>query len=76
MALLPVSTDAWVGRIRIEALAEIYVLAGKHDAALDRLEWLMSVPSIMSVGVLQADPLWDPLRDNPRFQRLLERYKQ
>jgi len=52
-------------------LARIYVLTGDYDAAIDRLEQVLSVPSIISVPLLRFDPLWDPLRDHPRFQRLL-----
>jgi serine/threonine-protein kinase len=53
-------------------LAEIYVMVGEHEAALDQLEYLLSIPCPISPPLLRADPLWDPLRDNPRFQALLE----
>lgn len=72
----PISADAWSGRFVFENVTEIYMLAGKHDVALDRLEWLLSVPSFISTRVLRADPLWDPLRNNPRFQQLLARYER
>ena len=44
---------------------------GEADAAIDRLAYLLSIPSDLSVPVLRVDPMWDRLRGNPRFQRLL-----
>ena len=57
------------------SLAQIYVQIGDYDAAVDRLEQVLSVPSIISVPLLRFDPLWDPLRDLPRFQALLAKYE-
>jgi hypothetical protein len=52
--------------------AEIAAMAGAHDVALDKLDWLLSVPSTVSVGILRASPIRDPLRDHPGFQALME----
>jgi serine/threonine-protein kinase len=57
-------------------LAEIYLMVGEYDAAIDQLERLLSMPSIISVPLLRFDPIWNPLRDHPRFQALLEKYEQ
>jgi len=73
--LLPDSVDALNGRSRIEDLARILTITGRHDAALDRLDYLLSVPGFMSVAVLRSDPQLDPLRDHPRFQALLEKHE-
>jgi serine/threonine-protein kinase len=69
--LLPMSKEAWRGAHRLEDLARIYTMVGEYDAAIDQLEALLAVPSPMSVPMLRIDPTWNPLRDHPRFQRLL-----
>jgi tetratricopeptide (TPR) repeat protein len=74
--MLPVSKDAVSGPFTVFDLAQIYTLVGEHDAALDQIEYLLSIPAgcAMSVAALRIDPRWDPLRDHPRFQKLLEDY--
>jgi serine/threonine-protein kinase len=72
--LIPVSEDAIWGPLLLEQLAQIYVKIGEYEAALEQLEILLSIPSECSVPVLRLDPIWDPLRDNPRFKQLLDKY--
>ncbi len=56
-------------------LARIYALTGESDRALERLEYLLSFPNYaFSVSLLRLDPNWDPLRNQPRFQKLLGKY--
>ena len=57
-----------------EARAMIFAQAGLVDETLSELESLLAGPSWTSVHMLQLDPRWDPIRDDPRFQALLERY--
>jgi eukaryotic-like serine/threonine-protein kinase len=52
-------------------LARIYMLVGEPEKALDQLEPLLKIPYFLSPGWLKIDPNFDPLRNNPRFQRLL-----
>jgi non-specific serine/threonine protein kinase len=70
--LLTVSKDALGGVFRVEDLALIYVMVGEYDAALDQIEYLLSIPSLVSVSLLRLDPRYDPLRNLPRFQKLLQ----
>ena len=70
--LLPVSREAWRGLYRVEALATIYVMIGDFDAAVNQLEDLLSRPGEMSIPLLRLDPAWDPLRNHPRFKKLIE----
>ena len=69
--LSPISKKAMYGTAQVVRLAEAYTTLGEPDAALDLLESLASVPSWMSYGYLRFEPALDPLRDNPRFQKLL-----
>ncbi len=58
------------GKIMTE-LAAALSNAGKEEEAIDLLEELLGRPSVLNLGRLKADPAWDPLRDNPRFQKLV-----
>jgi len=61
------------GRSVAEARAQILAQAGDTEGALDEIERLLAGPSPVSVHTLRLDPLWDPLRSNPRLQALLAR---
>ena len=73
--LMPISKDAVIGTDRAIELAKIYSRVDDSEKALDLIEELLSIPSMLSVGLLRLDPVWDPLRDHPRFQALLEKYE-
>ncbi len=68
--LLPVSKDAVYGLPYQFDLSYIYTILGENDLALDRIEYLLSIPSWLSPAWLAADPMWKPLRGLPRFQKL------
>jgi serine/threonine-protein kinase len=74
--LFPVSKDALQGPDLINNLAQIYVEVGEHEAALDQIEYLLSIPSGLTPPLLRIDPLWDPVRDHPQFQLLLEKHSK
>ena len=57
-------------------LAHIYTMVGDHDQALKQIEYLLSNPSWISVPYLEMDPRWNPLREDPRFQEILEKYRE
>ncbi len=71
VALLPVSRDAFGGAYNQHQLVRIYLLVGEPDKALDPLEPLLKIPYYLSPGWLKIDPTFAPLRDNPRFERLV-----
>jgi len=75
--LYPVSKDAFgIGTFRVRVLAYIHVMVGEYDASIDQIEYLLSIPSlIITVPLLRLHPDWDPLRDHPRFEALLEKYE-
>jgi TolB-like protein/Flp pilus assembly protein TadD len=74
--LMPVEKEAWKGVYRVEDLARVYVMVGEYDAAIDQLDYLLSIPGEISVPLLRIDPAWDPLHDHRRFQALLAKYEQ
>jgi TolB-like protein/Flp pilus assembly protein TadD len=71
VALDPVSKDARNGTYYQHQLVRIYMLVGEPEKALDQLEPLLKIPYFLSPGWLRIDPNFDPLRKNPRFQKLL-----
>jgi serine/threonine protein kinase/Tfp pilus assembly protein PilF len=70
--LLPETKDAWRGQYRVEDLARIYVMVGELDKAVEQIEHLLSIPGEMSIPLIKLDPAWDPLRNHPRFKKLIE----
>ena len=71
---MPISKDAMDGTFQSIELAKIYTQAGRLDQALALIDELLSMPCSLSTGLLRLDPVWDPLRDHPRFQEILEKY--
>jgi TolB-like protein/Tfp pilus assembly protein PilF len=69
--ILPVSKDAYYGPIRVTQMAEIEAQCGRADDALGHLAAVLAIPSLVSPGLLRADPIWAPLLADPRFQRLV-----
>jgi len=74
LQLMPVSKDALDGPVHVQRLARIYTILAEYDPAIEKLEYLLSIPSSLSVTWLKIDPTWDALRNHPRFQKLLEKY--
>jgi TolB-like protein/Flp pilus assembly protein TadD len=72
--LLPESQDAFDGPGYTSALAQIYAWTGEADEAFRLLDHLLSVPNGVPVPMLKLDPVWDPLRKDPRFQALIDKY--
>ena len=72
--LLPESQDAFDGPQVTAALAQIYAWTGESDEAFRLLDHLLVVPNGLTVPMLKLDPVWDPLRKDPRFQALIDKY--
>ena len=72
--LLPESQDAFDGPQGTAALAQIYAWTGEFDEAFRLLDHLLVVPNGLTAPLLKLDPAWDPLRQDPRFQALIDKY--
>jgi serine/threonine-protein kinase len=71
VTLMPVSRDAYQGTYLQHQLVRIYILVGEPEKALEHLEPLLKIPYYLSSGWLRIDPTFAPLRQNPRFERLI-----
>jgi TolB-like protein/Tfp pilus assembly protein PilF len=71
--LVPQS-DAFGGPEIMSGVAEVYATLGENDRAIEVLDRLLSRPSGVTAQVLKINPIWDPLRSDPRFQGLIDKY--
>ena len=74
--LLPAAKDAQIGAQMVRNLAFIYAWTGEKELALQQLAILVSIPSYLSYGELRLHPRWDPLRGDPRFEKIAEEAKK
>jgi TolB-like protein len=72
--LLPESQDAFDGPQVAAALAQIYAWTGESDEAFRLLDHLLAIPNGLTVPMFKLDPAWDPLRKDPRYQALIDKY--
>jgi non-specific serine/threonine protein kinase len=73
--LLPIKKEAWNGFYRETDLAKIYAMVGEYDLAIDKIDYLLSIPGELSVSYIRIDPVWKPLFTNSRFLKVLEKYQ-
>ena len=69
--ILPPSVDAVLGPSCEMRLAQVLAMTGDRDGAFDKLGKLVKMPFGLNHGDLKLDPMWDDLRNDPRFDRLL-----
>ena len=70
---MPIEKDAILGINFLVGLAQIEAHAGQSEEAVKILRQLLTIPAgeYISVARLKIDPVWDPIRNDPGFQKLL-----
>jgi TolB-like protein len=68
---LPISKDAITGAALAVNLARIYAWSGKKDLAIEQIAAVERVPNPLNYGFLKLHPYWDPLRGDPRFEKIV-----
>ena len=72
--LLPETKDAFDGPILALSRARIHMMCGDLETALALLDRSLQTPAGITVPELRLDPIWDPLRVDPRFQQMLAKF--
>jgi tetratricopeptide (TPR) repeat protein len=69
--LCPIAKDSTEGPGFIYNLAWIYAWTGERDLAIEQLEIVSKIPNGPTYGMLRLDPVWDSLRGDPRFEKMV-----
>ena len=69
--VLPTSKDAVSGMVLAINLAQIYTWTGEKDRAIEQIAAVERIPNTLSYGLLKLHPYWDPLRGDPRFEKIV-----
>jgi TolB-like protein/Tfp pilus assembly protein PilF len=74
--ITPVESDALRGAYFEHFLAWTYVLVGEYDEAIEKLDYVLSIPSLTCARTIKNDPRWEPLYDNPKFKAVLLKHSE
>jgi serine/threonine protein kinase/tetratricopeptide (TPR) repeat protein len=74
LELVPEAKDMWRHHYRLRDFAQAEAMLGRTDAAIDKLDHLLSSTGEISSAIIRSDPRWNPLKSNPRFEQTLRKY--
>jgi serine/threonine protein kinase len=70
--LIPISKDPYRGPCFAVQLAQIYAWTDEKDLAIEQIAAMQHVPNTpFCYGFLKLSPIWDPLRGDPRFEKIV-----
>ena len=69
--LMPVSKDIYDGALVLEGLAQVYTWTNEPDRAIELLQKLVTMPGYTNYARLKLHPMWNPLRGDPRFEKIV-----
>jgi TolB-like protein/Tfp pilus assembly protein PilF len=69
--LMPVSKDVYDAALVLEGLAQVYTWTNEPDRAIELLQKLVAMPSYVNYARLKLHPMWNPLRGDPRFEKIV-----
>ncbi len=69
--LMPVSKDVYDGALVLEGLAQVYTWTNEPDRAIELLQKLAAMPDYVNYARLKLHPMWNPLRGDPRFEKIV-----
>ncbi len=69
--LMPVSKDIYDGALVLEGSAQVYTWTNERDRAIDLLQKLVRMPGYVNYARLKLLPMWNPLRGDPRFEKIV-----
>jgi TolB-like protein/Flp pilus assembly protein TadD len=72
VALMPVSKDIYDGALVLEGLAQVYTWTNERDRAIELLQKLVTMPGYTNYARLKLLPMWNPLRSDPRFEKIVK----
>ena len=70
--LMPLSKDIYDGALVLEGLAQVYTWTNEPERAIELLQKLAAMPSYVNYARTKLYPMWNPLRGDPRFQKIVD----
>jgi tetratricopeptide (TPR) repeat protein len=70
--LMPITKDVYDGALVLEGLAQVYTWSNEADRAIDVLQKLVRMPGYTNYARLKLHPMWNPLRGDPRFEKIVQ----